>query len=203
MFKKSSKILHISIGIILLLIWTFDLFHNPNVLNFLSYFTVESIFLYAMLAIIYGLNKKTNPLIDSLRGAVTVYIIVVAAGFVLLVEKTQGPLILPWINTLYHKIMPFIILADWIFFPPKVLLRYKQAIYWLIIPLLFSGYTLVRGFFINWYPYDFVDPVKHGYQSVLINLFVFLMFLVITSFIIIFIGNKMWRKNLFSEKTSK
>ena len=190
MFKNLFNALHILVGIILLLIWTFDLFHNLSILNFLSYFTVESIFLYALISIIYGLNKANNSTVDSLRGAVTAYIVVVSVGFVLLVEKTQGSLVLPWVNTLYHKIMPFIILADWVFFPPKVRIEYKQIFYWLTIPLIFSGYTLIRGFFINWYPYDFIDPVKHGYQSILINLFIFLMFLVITSFVIIFIGNK-------------
>jgi len=39
----------------------------------------------------------------------------------------------------------------------------------LLFPLLWFGYTLVRGAITPWYPYPFVDGHIHGYPRVLLN----------------------------------
>ncbi|HET9420566.1 MAG TPA: Pr6Pr family membrane protein [Nocardioides sp.] len=39
----------------------------------------------------------------------------------------------------------------------------------LVVPLVWLGYTLVRGAFVDWYPYPFVDVEEHGYAVVALN----------------------------------
>jgi hypothetical protein len=51
--------------------------------------------------------------------------------------------------------------------PPRRLLPMRVALVWLAYPLVYLGYTLVRGQIANWYPYPFVDVAHLGYGGVL------------------------------------
>ena len=37
------------------------------------------------------------------------------------------------------------------------------------MPVVWLVYTLVRGAFVDWYPYPFIDVDEHGYGVVLLN----------------------------------
>jgi hypothetical protein len=39
----------------------------------------------------------------------------------------------------------------------------------LVVPVGWLLYTLVRGAFVDWYPYPFVDVGQHGLGAVLLN----------------------------------
>lgn len=68
----------------------------------------------------------------------------------------------------------------WLAFVPKSSLQWKDVFAWLVYPLLYCGFTLVRGAMTNWYPYPFINVVKLGYPRVLFNiLFVFLGFAIV------------------------
>ncbi|MCW2602206.1 MAG: hypothetical protein JWN61_341, partial [Pseudonocardiales bacterium] len=40
---------------------------------------------------------------------------------------------------------------------------------WLIFPLGYLIYSLVRGPIADWYPYPFMDPDEHGYGGIAIT----------------------------------
>ena len=67
-----------------------------------------------------------------------------------------------WVNILLHYIAPVYMLVDWILFPPYVRLKYIRSLWWLVFPLGYVVYSLVRGLLVDWYPYPFLDPTTNG-----------------------------------------
>jgi hypothetical protein len=72
-------------------------------------------------------------------------------------------------DRLLHDIIPILYLLYWIIFVPKGLLRWKDALWWLIYPLIYIIYTITRGALCGWYPYPFIDAGKLGYAHTLRN----------------------------------
>jgi hypothetical protein len=159
--------------------------------NFFSFFTIESNLLAAGVLIaagVAGLRNRdggglrgggnTGPLpvgrsegLDLLRGAVTLYMASTGLVYAVLlagVDSANDPL-LPWVNTVLHDVMPLAVLADWLIDPPRRRIAFRRVVLWLLFPLAFITYTLVRGHFADWYPYPFVDVAEHGYLEVAIT----------------------------------
>lgn len=59
--------------------------------------------------------------------------------------------------------MPIAMILDWVLNPPTKEIKWKHAVSWLLFPLLYVIYSLIRGALINWYPYPFLDPRIDGY----------------------------------------
>lgn len=142
--------------------------------NFFSYFTIETNILVAVtllmsaVAIAAGKNSK----FDLLRSATTVYILVVGIGFSLLLSG-MGDLALtavPWDNVVLHYIMPVAVLADFMTDRPRRRLGFKKALLWLLFPIAYAIYALVRGGLTGWYPYPFLNPDVSGAESVVMTI---------------------------------
>jgi hypothetical protein len=41
-------------------------------------------------------------------------------------------------------------------------LAFRETILWMAFPLAYVTYALIRGAIVNWYPYFFVNPHRHG-----------------------------------------
>lgn len=138
--------------------------------NFFSYFTVESnilVFITLLLsAVAVALGK--NGKLDSLRSAVTVYILIVGLGFSFLLSGLEGVALtaVPWDNTVLHYIMPLAVLVDFLIDRPKRKLVFKQSLYWLLFPIAYVAYSLARGALTGWYPYPFLNPDTSGYGAI-------------------------------------
>ncbi|GAA3510562.1 Pr6Pr family membrane protein [Actinocatenispora rupis] len=65
-----------------------------------------------------------------------------------------------WSNYVLHLVLPVVAVADWLAEPARV--AYRQVGWWLVFPLAYLAYTLVRGPFADWYPYPFLDPRTDG-----------------------------------------
>jgi hypothetical protein len=52
---------------------------------------------------------------------------------------------------------------------PKGTLRPRHMALWLLYPLLYFAYALLRGHVLAAYPYPFIDVDKLGYPQVLLN----------------------------------
>ena len=76
---------------------------------------------------------------------------------------------MPWDNTVLHYIMPIVIIADWLLACPTRADPVPSALLWLLFPLAYLGYSLVRGPIVHWYPYPFMDPELHGYPAVVLT----------------------------------
>ncbi|TAL14414.1 hypothetical protein EPN95_03075 [Patescibacteria group bacterium] len=142
--------------------------------NFFSFFTIESNLFAAVILIlsaIFIIRKKSFAQFDLLRGAATLYMVTTGIVFSILLAGIENSVLtaVPWDNTVLHYIMPIVLIADWILDPPKKAITFKRALLWLIFPLVYVTYSLMRGAIVNWYPYPFLNPASNGYFGVLIT----------------------------------
>ena len=142
-----------------------------NAGNFFSFFTIETnilvfvTFIFSALAVASGIRRKW---LDLLRSMTTVYILIVGVGFAVLLSGLEGVALtaVPWDNTVLHYIIPVAVLIDFLIDRPKTKIKFKTGLLWASIPLLYVGYSLVRGSVTGWYPYPFLNPDLKGFGVV-------------------------------------
>lgn len=131
-----------------------------GLVNFFSYFTIQSNIL-GVAALGAGVFGRVP---DQVRGAVVVYLTITGVVYGLLLADLPAQGTQEWVNTVVHRVMPVVVVLDWLLVPPRTPL--PRVWWWLVYPLLFLAYTLVRGPFVDWYPYPFLDPRPGGYWHV-------------------------------------
>lgn len=71
-------------------------------------------------------------------------------------------------DKLLHIVVPLLVAIGWIVWGPRSRIRPADIGAFLVIPLAWIAYTLIRGAFVNWYPYPFIDVNQRGYGYVLV-----------------------------------
>jgi hypothetical protein len=143
-----------------------------SVSNFFSFFTIESNILAIVLFILLGVSglfEKSPREYTFLRGGVTLFMTLTGIIYGTLLSGNEVALqtTIPWVNTVLHYVMPVVVLADWLINPPKQRILFKKAILWLIFPLAYLAYSIIRGNIVGWYPYPFINPILHSWTYVL------------------------------------
>ena len=101
---------------------------------------------------------------------IAVSIIVVGAAYNLLLRQLWQPEGLQWLaNEILHDVMPLLFALYWWFCVPKGSLRACHIGLWVVYPLMYFAYILLRGHLLGVYPYPFVDVEKIGYAQTFIN----------------------------------
>jgi hypothetical protein len=143
------------------------------IIRYLSYFTIESNILIAVASSVIllmpasTLGKFFSK--SSTLSAIAVYIFIVALVYNLVLRGTWTPKGMERVNDeLLHVVVPVLYLIYWLLFVPKSRLTWNIA-WWLIYPVVYAIYTFVRGAFLNYYPYPFMDVNKLGAQRVILN----------------------------------
>lgn len=144
-----------------------------NLLNFLSYFTIQTntlVFVVFLLSALFVAAGKPRQL-DGLRSATTIYILVVGIGFALLLSTVKGLVLtaVPWDNTVLHYIIPAAVLVDFLIDRPRRTVSFKKGLLWLLFPLAYAVYTFIRAAVTGWYPYPFLNPATNGMGSVILT----------------------------------
>jgi hypothetical protein len=143
-----------------------------NVLNFFSYFTNLANLLAAVTLLVgarVSLRARARVGFDMLRAIATVSMVVVGVVFAVLLRDADLGSLLPWVNLVVHYVMPCVIVADWILWPPQYPLRIHELLLCQIAPAAYLAYVLIRGAWSGWYPYSFFNPaVVGGYGNVAI-----------------------------------
>ncbi len=135
--------------------------------NFFSFFTIESN-LFAAGVLLWSASGDTNrrPVagVDLVRGAAVLYMSITGVVYGVLLAGYQQELqtTLPWVDTVLHQLIPLVLVADWLIDPPRARIVPRRALLWLAYPLLYAAYSLLRGPFVHWYPYPFLDPARVG-----------------------------------------
>jgi hypothetical protein len=130
--------------------------------DYFSYFTELSnliaagVFLYGALSP----RRARSRAVELWRGAAVVYILTTAIVYAVLLSGHIP--VYPWVNTVLHRVIPIAVALDWLLDPPRVRLRLRDTLVWLVFPALYVAYTLIRGAIVDWYPYFFVNPHRHG-----------------------------------------
>lgn len=156
---------------------------NPT--RFFAFFTVLSNMFAAGLLLEGGRRQLIGaaPVPDMVRGASVVYMTVTYLVFAVLLSDLQEQLQtnVVWVDTVLHRLMPVVVLADWLIDPPRRSIAFRPALIWLAFPLVWTGFTLIRGAADGWYPYPFLDPENGGYGTVALYAIAILIgFLVVT-----------------------
>ena len=68
-----------------------------------------------------------------------------------------------------HLVVPALAVGGWLVLGPRRRVDRPDVLGALVLPLAWLAYTLVRGAFVSWYPYPFIDVDRHGYAVVLLN----------------------------------
>lgn len=125
--------------------------------NHFSYFTVLS---NVFGAAVFG-ACLVGRVPDAVRGAATTYLITTGVVYALLLRDVdvQTP---AYGNVALHVLMPVLAVVDWIAFPPATRLGWGVVRAWLVFPVAYLAYTLLRGPLVGWYPYPFLDPRGPG-----------------------------------------
>lgn len=168
--------------------------------SFFSYFTNLSNVIVSLILLLGGVvllrNMEWTNTDELIRGAGVVYITVVGLVYVVLLRNTDLGALLPWVNTQLHIVMPLVVIADWLYQPPVHKLELKHAWLWLIFPVVYLAYSLIRGAIINWYPYPFLNPATAGgYGGVALYCIAILAAFFLLSWLWITLGNRL-RRNI-------
>ena len=106
----------------------------------------------------------------AVQAGVAVYIAVVGATYSLLLRHLWNPQGAQKLaDVLLHDVVPVVYVIYWLVFASKAGLRWKHAVWWLIYPVVYMLYTLVRGVATGWYPYPFIDAGILGFPRALAN----------------------------------
>ena len=73
------------------------------------------------------------------------------------------------VDELLHTIIPILFVFTWLVLIPKATLKWSNILSWLIFPLLYLIYILIRGLSAGYYPYPFLDVKQLGYNKVFLN----------------------------------
>ncbi len=130
--------------------------------NFFSYFTIESNLLAIVVLIVGGLVNPQSQRWAYLRGAATLFMVITGIVYAALLANAEVGLTSPWVDDTLHRVIPVVMLVDWILFSPWTRRPFLAALGWLLAPLAYFAYSLVRGPIAHWYPYPFLDPGHSG-----------------------------------------
>lgn len=164
---------------------------TKTLIRFFSYFTILTNLMIAIYCSVLLLKplSKTGLFFSQQKNttAVTVYIVIVEIIYNTVLRglwKPEG--LLRLVDELLHLIIPALFFVYWLAFTKKNFLKWKDAFAWLLYPLIYVIYILIRGNFSGFYPYPFIDMDKLGVAKTLVNAgFVTLLFLLIS---VMFIG---------------
>ncbi len=159
--------------------------------RFFAFFTIQSnlIGVAAFVWLILSRNATRSRGLELLRGAAAVYLTVTFFVVLILLAGVDVGLQLAWVDFALHKFFPVVVVLDWIIDPPRMRLTYRDALTWLIYPLIWTGLTLVRGAADRWYPYPFLDPANGGYGQVALTAVAVTIAFLVIALVTIAIGN--------------
>lgn len=170
--------------------------NGVGTVNFFSYFTILSNISATVTLAVGGiallLGRRGVP--DGVRGAVACYMSVTGIIYAVVLRPDQAGQIEQWIDDVVHLVMPIVVFVDWLVVPPRERQPYSVLRYWLLFPMVFVVYSLVRGHFANWYPYPFLDPRGRGYGHVAVDCCVIALAIVAVCLLVVWLGRLLRRK---------
>ncbi|GAB2634510.1 Pr6Pr family membrane protein [Kribbella swartbergensis] len=146
---------------------------NPErVLNVFAYFTIQSNLLLGGTALALALwpDRPQGTVFRTLRlnGVLCIAVTGIVYHLVLAgLDELSG-----WAaftNFLLHTAAPVFGVLGWLLFGPRGRTDPRVVAWSVVFPLVWLVFTLVRGEFVGFYPYPFVDVTEHGYAQVLLN----------------------------------
>lgn len=136
--------------------------------SLLAYFTILSNIFVAFWLILFALYRLlikkmrfvTSPII---QGGITLYILITGIVYFSILTwamdiDIEYTVLFSIINYINHLIIPVFFCAIWFLPISNTMLKAKSALIWLIFPLLYFIFSMIRGALTDFYPYPFLDP---------------------------------------------
>jgi hypothetical protein len=148
-----------------------------HLIDYFSFFTIETNLLVALGLTIYCARPQaeqfsTRP---SVKSALVVYIIIVGVVYAVLLRNLWHPHGVQLLADLVlHDAIPFLYPLYWLAFLPKGSLRWSDPASWLVFPVLYFLYSMLRGAAFGIYLYPFFDVAQLGFARVSMNAIVLL-----------------------------
>lgn len=169
-----------------------------TIIRFFSFFTIQNNMIVATYFSVL-LRAKEGQLLRffskaQVATAITVYITIVGLVYQIVLRPLWAPEGLQYLaDELLHSVIPVYALLFWALSADKRGLYYQNMPKWLVYPLIYLIYTLIRGYFAKYYPYPFVDVEQLGMGNVLLNSAVLLLLFSLLSLVFILIGKSILR----------
>lgn len=148
-----------------------------GIIQFFSFFTIQTNMLIALLLTISFARPQAEQFLTrpSVKSALASYIIIVGVVYAVMLRHLWDPQGLQFVaDRVLHDAIPFLYPLYWLVFLPKGTLRWIDPVVWLIYPIIYFAYSLLRGAAFGVYPYPFIDVTRLGYTGVSINAIVLL-----------------------------
>lgn len=166
-----------------------------TIVRFFSFFTILT---NTLVAIYYTsiLQKTTSSWHKffskpGISTALAVYITIVGLVYQLILRGIWEPQGLQMIvDELLHSIIPVYYVLFWILSKDKSHTKWNNISQWMLYPIVYVTYVMLRGSLSGFYPYPFINPNALGYQQVLVNIVGLLLFFIMMSALFIFIAKK-------------
>ncbi|MFJ4494903.1 Pr6Pr family membrane protein [Pseudomonas atacamensis] len=145
-----------------------------GLVSFFSYFTILTNTLVATVLTCAATERESaarrwflQPWVSS---GIAVSIAVVGLAYSILLRHLWHPDGWQFVaDELLHDVIPLLFLGYWWCCVPKGTLRLWHLPLWLIYPLVYFIYALLRGHLLGAYAYPFIDVAVLGYPQVLAN----------------------------------
>ena len=156
-----------------------------TVTGLLPYFTIQSNVAFGLFAGWAGVQAWQRGEVSvrpALKGALTLYITITglvyhlvltnpASGFAVSDVRRTVPEAIG--NQLLHTVVPLLAVLDFLVFDERRRYRWRYAAYWLVFPLGYQVFVVIRGLIVDRYPYPFNDVAAIGYDGLAATTVVF------------------------------
>lgn len=143
-----------------------------SIVNFFCYFTnlsnlmISIVFIVSAIRLLVGRTDPSDSDV-AIRGGAVVYIVFVGIVFNTILADGDVGAVIPWVNTVVHIVIPVAGIVDWVIWAPRRRLPLSVTLWWMIWPVVYSLFSMIRGAIDGFYPYPFYNPdVSGGYGGV-------------------------------------
>jgi hypothetical protein len=142
-----------------------------EVVRYFSYFTILTNLLVAICvtSVLLDRRSRTGRIFSrpAVQSGIALYILVVGITYSVALRQIWNPVGLQLVaDRVLHDVIPVLYTLYWAFFVPKNSFRWSDPLWWLVYPFVYLVYVMIRGGFIDEYPYYFLDPVLFDWSGV-------------------------------------
>lgn len=167
-------------------------------IKFFSYFTILTNLLVAMhySVIVFASDSAISRFFSKHGSASAIAVYILVVGIIYNISLRSIWTFTGWgriSNELLHTVTPVYFLLYWLLIREKEKISFRVVVYWMIFPLCYLIYSLIRGTIVDSYPYPFMDANKLGYSSVIVNCLIVAALFFILFAVFIAINNRLKR----------
>ncbi len=147
-----------------------------RIVNFFSYFTILSNLLTAIVLTVAASGGRGGALgrffeRPGVVAGVAIYMTVTFVIYWTILNALWVPEGWDYVaNLVLHGIMPVLLVGHWLLFVRKGALAVASVPWFIVFPVAYAVYSLIRGPIVDWYPYPFLDASALTASELTVNI---------------------------------